>query len=76
MRQLIHPFVILLTRFRVPHEIIIQGQSHIKTNTPAIFAVNHTNSYDIPISCRAIKKHCWVLIGKQRLYLSDKLFFS
>ena len=40
-----------------------------------IYAVNHTNYFDIPLTCRAIKMHSWVLIGKQPLYLSDRLFF-
>lgn len=32
-------------------------------------------THDIPLACRAAGKHCVVLIGKQPLYLSDRLFF-
>ncbi len=40
-----------------------------------IFAVNHSNSFDIPITLKTIGHHSYVLAGKQRLYLSDRFFF-
>ena len=75
VRRFIHPVTIQLTKTRVPHQITTQNEAYRSSQGPAIYAVNHTNSCDIPISCRAIQKHCLVLIGKQRLYLSDRLFF-
>ena len=46
---------------------------------PVIFAVNHTNSFDSPIAAKAIARafgrRCYLLVGKQRLWFSDKLWF-
>ena len=75
IRRLIHPYVILLTRFRVHYHITLQNEVSFASKRPVIYAVNHTNSRDIPLACRAAGKHCVVLIGKQPLYFSDRLFF-
>ena len=75
IRQLIHPLVIQLTKLRIRHRIIIQSESSVTISTPVIYAVNHTNCADIPITCRVIRRHAWVLIGKQRLPATDRLFF-
>lgn len=75
IRQLIHPLVIQLTKLRIRHRIIIQSESSVTISAPVIYAVNHTNCADIPITCRVIRRHAWVLIGKQRLPATDQLFF-
>ena len=75
IRQLIHPLVIQLTKIRIRHPIIIQSETSVTVSTPVIYAVNHTNCADIPITCRIIRRHAWVLIGKQRLPATDRLFF-
>lgn len=73
---MIHPIVMLLSKVKVRDTLMIQKQSsNVLKDSTVIYAVNHTNSRDIPLACRAAGKHCVVLIGKQPLFLSDRLFF-
>ena len=74
-RKLIYPLVMQLSKTRVRNKLVICNVSGISTDSTVIYAVNHTNSSDIPLACRAAGKHCSVLIGKQPLFFSDKLFF-
>lgn len=41
----------------------------------AIYAINHSCRYDVPIAIKVIDKHTYVLVGKQRLRLIDKMCF-
>lgn len=41
----------------------------------AIYAFNHSCHMDGPIACEIIKKHCYLIVGIQRLKALDKLFF-
>lgn len=43
---------------------------------PIIFAANHTNCYDFPITATAVGRHVYVLVGNQRLGFLDRFFFS
>lgn len=45
-------------------------------DVPIIFAANHTNCYDFPITATAVGRHVYVLVGKQRLGFLDRFFFS
>ena len=42
---------------------------------PVIYACNHSQFSDIPIATRAIGKRSYILLGKQKLYLIDRIFF-
>ena len=64
-----------LSKIRVQNKLVICNVFGASTDSTVIYAVNHTNSHDIPLACRAAGKHCIVLIGKQPLFFSDKLFF-
>lgn len=44
-------------------------------NANAIFAINHSCRYDMPIVGQAIGRHAYVLVGKQNLDLLDRIFF-
>ena len=57
-------------------QIIIDNDYETIPNLPIIFAANHTNCYDFPITATAINKPVYVLVGYQRLGLIDKFFFS
>ena len=46
------------------------------SDVPVIFAVNHFHPADVPMSFKAIKRHCYILSGKQTLNLGDKLYFD
>ncbi len=48
----------------------------IEEGRPVIFACNHSNCHDAPIILHTIGVPCHVLYGRQRLNLSDWLFFK
>lgn len=76
MRKLLHKPLLLLMRTKRNFKLkIIDGINLSKVNCPAIFVVNHTNSHDIPIASEVIKKHHFVLLGKQPLEIMDKIAF-
>lgn len=64
-----------LSRSRIPFKIVLDNEYHPMNGLPIIFAANHTNSYDIPISINAVCKPLCVLLGKQRLGFADRFFF-
>jgi len=41
----------------------------------AIFAVNHSNRYDIPYTCEILSRQCYILLGKQPLEPVDRVAF-
>lgn len=79
LRDLMYPFVLLLTKTRVKFKIHIETSPSLLPNKQIIFAVNHTNSFDLPIVAKAIyeklRKRCVVIAGKQNLWMTDRLFF-
>ena len=75
IHKLIHPVLLKLSESKMEYELAVINSYDMNSEKPVIFAVNHTNSSDIPMVCNAIKRHSYLLIGKQSLYLSDRLFF-
>ena len=79
LRDIIHPLVLLLTKSRVKFQVTWEQPPAQLMDKPVIFAVNHTNSFDSPIAAKAIShvfgRRCYLLVGKQRLWFSDKLWF-
>lgn len=79
LRDLIYPVLILLTKTRVKFKIHIENTPSLLSDKRSIFAVNHTNSFDMPISANAVykklRKHCVIIAGKQNLRIIDRLFF-
>lgn len=79
LRNTIHPFILLLTKTRVKYKIHIEKAPVPLRDKPVIFAINHTNSFDVPIvaeaTWRTMRLRSMILAGKQNLWLSDKLFF-
>ena len=66
----------LLANIRNPFRIISNGKCpDVDDENGVIYCVNHTNSFDIPISLQVCKRYPIVLMGKQRLTLSERLFF-
>ncbi len=67
----------LLAKTRTPFTITINGSCPDVYNNHhgVIYCVNHTNSFDIPITLQACNRHPIVLMGKQRLTPSERLFF-
>lgn len=56
-------------------KLIPLGKNEIIINKPTIFAVNHSNCHDTTIVCEIVKKHLYVLAGKENLKVVDKLIF-
>lgn len=75
VRTVLYPITMLLSRTKVKYKIIIENKYMPVADKPIIFACNHSAFPDIPIALRAIKRHCYTLIGKQNLAFVDKIFF-
>lgn len=75
LRTALYPITMLLSRTKVKYRIIIENKYISAADRPIIFACNHSAFPDIPIALRAIKLHCYTLIGKQNLAFVDKIFF-
>lgn len=79
LNNLIHKHLyhleIVLSSTRVKFLVKKMNEMEIDKNRPVIFAVNHSNSFDMPVALKAIGHHCYILLGKQKLYLSDRFFF-
>ena len=70
-------YLIFKTLFKLirKHQFyFVNKQPILKSNV--IYAVNHSCKFDIPYVCEAINRHCYVLVGKQPLYLIDRILFN
>ena len=74
LRKAIHQILLPIAKSRIPYKTILIG-SNLDNKRPVIYAVNHTNSSDMPIVSDALKRYCRILIAKQPLNFSDNLFF-
>ncbi len=75
LRKKLYSFTIKLSKTKVKYHIEIENDYTPFADKPIIFACNHSAFPDTPIALRAIKRHCYVLSGKQNLNIEDKLFF-
>lgn len=75
-QKLPYRLLIHLAKTKNVFQIITENEYHPIQNVPIIFAVNHSNCYDVPITATAVRRHVYVLVGKQRLGLLDRFFFS
>lgn len=55
---------------------IVTNYYETEDSSPVIFACNHSNCHDAPVILHTIGVPCHVLYGRQRLNLSDWLFFK
>lgn len=76
LKKIFHPILMLTAGSKVTYKVKKDNIYTIDKNKPTIFAVNHQCSQDIPIACRAIKKHGYLLLGKQPLEGLDEFFFN
>lgn len=76
LRKIAHPFLLAIAQTKITYKLKRENKYIVDKKKPIIFAVNHTNSQDIPLVCSAIKKHAYLLIGKQNLEPVDELFFN
>lgn len=73
---ILHKPLLFLMKSKIPFDLKIIGEDSLHTSFPAIYAVNHTNSFDIPVASAVIKKHHYVLLGTQPLEFLDRIAFK
>lgn len=74
VRKCIHPILLSLIKRQRKHQLHILN-SHPPINGNTIYAINHSCKYDMPYASEIIKRHAYVLAGKQRLDLVDRAAF-
>ncbi len=83
VREKIHPLYLKLMKIVDDKEPIIVNpeklteiqEKYFDKNIPISFCANHTNSHDIPVAAKAVKKHFYVMIAKEGLTLIQKIGF-
>lgn len=74
IRKALHPLLLKAVKGRIyfPMEIL---NSMPKVEGNKLFAINHSCIKDMPVASDVICEHVYVLVGKQRLDLIDRIFF-
>lgn len=73
-RKLIHPLLLIGVEGRIDRPIeILNARPEVEGNK--IYAINHSSVLDVPISCKTIQEHSYILVGKQSLEIIDRIFF-
>lgn len=74
IRKLLHPCMrILVSKRRTFPLYILSPMPEVPGNK--IFVMNHGTVHDAPVADEVINEHFYVLVGKQRLDLMDRIFF-
>lgn len=74
MAHLFHPLMKLILRGQINHRIhYLNMPPQVKGN--AIWCCNHGTKYDTPYCGLAIPRQVWLVAGKQRLTVADRVFF-
>lgn len=76
IRQKLYPVWMLLSKTKIKYRLQHKNEYEMLPDRPVIFAFNHSAFPDIPLAMRSIGKHSYVLLGRQRLWKTDKLFFE
>lgn len=74
-RKALHPLMLKTMSSIRKLELVRYSDCYNDFSKPTIFAVNHTNSHDIPIACEIIKNHVYVFAGSENLRIVDRLVF-
>ncbi len=75
LKDFLRPVLSLTASFRVPYWVIAEQPCRLLPDKPVIYDVNHFCFADTPIMGRIVPKRSYILAGKQRLGLSDWLYF-
>lgn len=72
--SLLHPLLLSLMKCQHKHQLhIMNSRPDIDGN--AIYAINHSCKFDMIYASELIEVHSYVLAGKQRMRLMDRLIF-
>ena len=74
--KMIHPMLLKIMVSTLKSELNIVSDNQIQFDYPVIYAVNHTNSHDVPAASEVIKNHSYVLAGSENLRLIEKILFK
>jgi len=75
LHRLMHPILLEIIKAKKKPEVIVLNENP-RCDGSVIYAVNHSNKYDVPVVAEIVGHHVWILVGKQRLDLMDRIFFS
>lgn len=76
LRDCIFPFVLPLSGIKIKYRVNVINKCNTIPGKPTIYACNHSQFSDIPMAVKAIGKRCYILLGKQKLYIADYIFFN
>ena len=74
--KIIHPILLKIMVSTLKSELNLVSDNQIQFDYPVIYAVNHTNSHDVPAVSEVIKDHYYVLAGSENLRLIEKILFK
>lgn len=74
IKKIIHPLLLKIIPTQRTFELKLLNQCP-RVVGAKIFAMNHSNCHDALIAGEAIREHFFVLVGKQRLEILDRIFF-
>lgn len=70
----LHPVLLFLMKAQRKQEFrILNSKPKLKGNV--IYAMNHSAKDDAPIATELIQEHVWILVGRQRLKVVDRICF-
>ncbi len=76
LRDCIFPFILPLSAVRIKYKVNVINKCNTIPDKPVIYACNHSQFSDIPMAIRAIGRRSYILMGKQKLYIADYIFFN
>lgn len=75
VKDILFPVILPLSDIKIRYEVNLVNECERIPDKPVIYACNHSQFSDVPIATRAIGKRSYILLGKQKLYLIDRIFF-
>lgn len=76
LKDVLRPLLNVIAGTRVPYKVKVETTGDSQGSQPVIYAVNHFCFADTPIMGRIVKRRSYILLGKQRLGISDWLYFQ
>lgn len=75
LKDWLHPLLLTLAKSKIKYNIEVLNDCNTISGKPIIFVGNHSTSSDFPIVTKVTGRRSYVLVGKQRLPLADRVFF-
>lgn len=75
LKDMIRPILSIIASTKVPYKVVIEESCPPLFERPVIYVANHFCFADTPIMGCIVPKRSYILLGKQRLGLSDWLYF-